>query len=316
MNIVLTAQDVFEAQQGALGLVWISGRQGGVKLLEPATARFPGMALVGHLNYVHPNRVQVLGTGEVEYIARMTPARHQRAVDELFSCDTSALVILADCGTIPQDFIAASESHGMPLLSSPLPSPRVIHDLQYYLARALAERVTLHGVYMEVMSIGVFITGESGIGKSELALELLSRNHRLIGDDAIEFSRLGTDDLEGRCPDLLNDFLEVRGLGILNVRAMFGDTAVRRAKILHLIVRLEELASYNTTVIDRLQAEQLTRTILGVEIPEVVLFVGPGRNLAVLVETATRSHILRTRGINPLEEFMKRQQDLMMAPKR
>ncbi|MHB1941737.1 MAG: HPr(Ser) kinase/phosphatase [Acidiferrobacteraceae bacterium] len=315
MNIVLTAQNVFEAQQSALGLVWISGRQGGVKLLEPATARFPGMALVGHLNYVHPNRVQVLGTGEITYIEQMTPARRQRAVDELFSCDTSALVILADCGAIPPDFIAASEARSMPLLSSPLPSPRVIHDLQYYLARALAERVTMHGVYMEVMSMGVFITGESGIGKSELALELLSRNHRLIGDDAVEFSRLGTDDLEGRCPDLLNDFLEVRGLGILNVRAMFGDTAVRRAKTLHLIVRLEELASYHTVAIDRLQAEQLTRTILGVQIPEVVLFVGPGRNLAVLVETATRNHILRTRGINPLEEFMKRQQELMAASK-
>ncbi|MHB1528100.1 MAG: HPr(Ser) kinase/phosphatase [Acidiferrobacteraceae bacterium] len=315
MNIVLTAQNVFEAQQSALGLVWISGRQGGVKLLEPATARFPGMALVGHLNYVHPNRVQVLGTGEITYIEQMTPARRQRAVDELFSCDTSALVILADCGAIPPDFIAASEARSMPLLSSPLPSPRVIHDLQYYLARALAERVTMHGVYMEVMSMGVFITGESGIGKSEIALELLSRNHRLIGDDAVEFSRLGTDDLEGRCPDLLNDFLEVRGLGILNVRAMFGDTAVRRAKTLHLIVRLEELASYHTVAIDRLQAEQLTRTILGVQIPEVVLFVGPGRNLAVLVETATRNHILRTRGINPLEEFMKRQQELMAASK-
>lgn len=315
MNIILTAQDVFEAQQSALRLVWVGGRQGATKLLEPATARFPGMALVGHLNYVHPNRVQVLGASEMAYISRMPEERRQRAIDELFSCESSALVILADCGEPPAEFVAAADARAMPLLLSPLPSPRVIHDLQYYLARALAERVTLHGVYMEVMSMGVFITGESGIGKSELALELLSRNHRLIGDDAIEFSRLGTDDLEGRCPDLLNDFLEVRGLGILNVRAMFGETAVRRAKILHLIVRLEDLSSYGAGEIDRLQAEQLTRSILGVPIPEVVLFVAPGRNLAVLVESATRNHILRTRGINPLQDFMNKQRALMTGPK-
>jgi len=271
------------------------------------------MALVGHLNYVHPNRVQVLGDAEMAYIDRMAPEQRAAAVTELFGCDTSAIVILSHCSTIPDDFVAQAEARAMPLFSSPLPSPRVIHDLQYYLARALAERATLHGVYMEVMSMGVFITGESGIGKSELALDLLSRNHRLIGDDAIEFSRLGADSIEGRCPDLLNNFLEVRGLGILNVRAMFGETAVRREKVLHLIIRLEELSGRHAQI-DRLQAEQRTQSILGVDVPEVILYVAPGRNLAVLVETATRNHILRARGINPLEEFMKRQQALMDVP--
>lgn len=315
MNIVLTAQDVFEAQKSALGLLWIGGQRGADKLLEPATAKFPGMALVGHLNYVHPNRVQVLGDAEMAYIDRMGPEARATAVRELFGCDTSAIVILAHRGTAPPDFMAEAEAHGMPLFSSPLPSPRVIHDLQYYLARALAERVTLHGVYMEVMSMGVFITGESGIGKSELALELLSRNHRLIGDDAIEFSRLGADSIEGHCPDLLHDFLEVRGLGILNVRAMFGETAVRREKVLHLIIRLEELSGRHAQI-DRLQAEQRTRLILGMDVPEVILYVAPGRNLAVLVEAATRNHILRARGINPLDEFMKRQQALMAVPQK
>lgn len=314
VNIVLTAKDVFDAQHVALKLAWMGGHEGASKLLEPATAKFPGMALVGHLNYVHPNRVQVLGTSEIAYLERMDAETRKRALDELFGCDTSAIVLIANGEKIPEDFAIQAQQRAMPLFTSPLPSPRVIHELQYYLARALAERVTMHGVYMEVMSMGVLMTGTSGIGKSELALDLLSRNHRLVGDDAIEFSHLSGDVLEGRCPDLLNGFLEVRGLGILNVRAMFGETAVRREKVLHLIIRLEELSPEARRNVDRLQAEQKTRTILGVEIPETVLFVAPGRNLAVLVEAATRAHILRVRGINPLEDFMRKQQALM-APR-
>lgn len=311
MNIILTAKDVFNAQQTALKLEWTAGQAGAGKLLEAPTAKFPGMALVGHLNYVHPNRVQVLGSAEISYLARLSDTARKQALEDLFSCATSAIVLIANGESPPPDMLEAAERRAMPLFCSPLPSPKLIHDLQYYLAHALAERVTLHGVYMEVMSTGVFITGASGIGKSELALELLSREHRLVGDDAIEFSRLSGEVVEGRCPDLLNDFLEVRGLGILNVRAMFGETAVRRAKILHLIIRLEELLPEHHAHIDRLHAEQETHDILGVKVPAVVLFVAPGRNLAVLVETATRAHILRTRGINPLDDFIKKQQALM-----
>lgn len=314
MNTLLTANDLFEAQQGPLKLTWLAGRTGNARLLEHETAKFPGMALVGHLNFVHPNRVQVLGSAEVEYIDRLSPEGRAQAVQRLFACDTSAAVIVANSQTVSPDLIAAADRAGLPLLSSPLPSPRVIDDLQYYLTRALAARVTLHGVFMEVQSMGVFLTGQSGIGKSELALELLSRGHRLIADDACEFARVGPDLLEGRCPDTLCDFLEVRGLGILNVRAMFGETAVRRVKQLHLILRLEELTAANQGKIDRLQAEQQTRTILGIDIAEVALFVAPGRNLAVLVEAATRAHILRLRGVNPLQEFIQRQRTAMGPP--
>src|SRR5581483_7316472 len=146
--------------------------------------------------------------------------------------------------------------------------------------------------------------------KSELALELLSRNHRLIADDAVEFIRVGPDILVGQCPGPLSDYLEVRGLGILDVRTMFGETAVRHKKRLHLIVRMERIDKRQKKI-DRLQAQQLTRTILDVEIPEVVLFVGAGRNLAVLVEAAVRSYILRMWGIDTLKDFMQRQQTLI-----
>ncbi|OGI41240.1 MAG: HPr(Ser) kinase/phosphatase, partial [Candidatus Muproteobacteria bacterium RBG_16_62_13] len=183
--------------------------------------------------------------------------------------------------------------------------------LQYYLTRALAPRASVHGVYMEVMGMGLLITGEAGIGKSEIALELLSRGHRLIADDAVEFIRVGPDVLVGQCIGGLSDYLEVRGLGILNVRMMFGETAVRHKKKLHLVVRLQQLKKSEMGRIDRLQAKQLTRRILDVEVSEVALFVAPGRNLSVLVEAAVRTHILRNWGYNPVEDFMKRQQALI-----
>lgn len=314
MSTILTAEDVYEAQHETLKLAWVGGRAGASRLLELATARFPGMALVGHLNFVHPNRVQVIGANEKAYLYdHITSAARKEALAEIFGSPSSAIVIVANDETIPDDMLEAANTAAMPLFRSSLPSPRVIHDLQFYLARALAEREVLHGVFMEVMGLGVFLTGESGIGKSELALELLSRGHRLIADDACEFFRLGPDALQGRCPDMLCDFLEVRGLGILNIRAMFGETAVRREKTLHLIVRLKDYAPDAQAGIDRLQAEQKTRSILGIEVAEVALFVAPGRNLAVLVEVATRGHILRRRGINALEDFMRRQ-SLAMKP--
>jgi len=307
----VTAHDFFEAQSGPLKLKWIAGESGRNRLLEPTTAKYPGMALVGHLNFVHPNRIQVIGEAEIAYLSRLDKKEYVEAIRNLFTCDKTSAVIVANGRNITPDLIAAADQTSLGLFSSSLPSPVVIDHLQYYLTRALAPRITVHGVYMEVMGMGILITGESGIGKSELALELLSRNHRLIADDAVEFVRVGPDVIVGQCPTLLSDYLEVRGLGILDVRLMFGETAVRHKKKLHLVVRLETIQRQKMSKINRLESKQMTRTILDVEIPEVALFVGPGRNLAVLVETAIRAYILRMWGFDPLEDFMKRHQEHM-----
>jgi len=314
MTPTLTANDLFEAMSATLKLKWGAGQDGGDRLLEPTDAKFPGMALVGHLNFVHINRVQVLGGVETQYLGGLKVAERTKVIHKLFSAKKTAVVIKANTeGKPPPELSRAADRFKLALFTSPLPSPVVIDHLQYYLTRALAPRVTVHGVYMEVMGMGVLITGESGIGKSELALELLSRNHRLIADDAVEFVRVGPDVLVGQCPNRLSDYLEVRGLGILDIRLMFGETAVRHKKKLHLIVRLEQLDKKQLTKLDRLQAHQKTRDILQVDVPEVILFVAPGRNLAVLVEAATRTYILRTWGIDTLEEFMKRHQALIEA---
>ena len=307
----VTVNDLFEAEAAPLKLKWLAGESGKRRLLEPTTARFPGMALVGHLNFVHPNRVHVIGDTEIAYLAKLGEQSHDEAIHNLFTIKKTSAVIVANGKKVSAELISAANRTSLPLFSSPLPSPVVIDHLQYYLTRALAPRVTVHGVYMEVMGMGVLITGESGIGKSELALELLSRNHRLIADDAVEFVRVGPDVLVGQCPTLLSDYLEVRGLGILDIRLMFGETAVRHKKKLHLIVRLESIQRQKMSKIDRLESKQMSRNILDVAIPEVALFVGPGRNLAVLVEAATRAYILRMWGFDPLGDFMKRHQEHM-----
>jgi HPr kinase/phosphorylase len=174
----------------------------------------------------------------------------------------------------------------------------------------LGEVTTIHGVMLDVLEIGVLITGDSSIGKSELALELISRSHGLVADDVVELQQIGPETIQGRCPQMLRDFLEVRGLGVLNIRSIFGETAVRPRKVLRLIVQLEPFEP-GLEPKDRLSTRAGTQDILGVEIPTVTLAVAPGRNLAVLVEAAVRNHILITRGINSTAEFIKRQEEAM-----
>lgn len=178
------------------------------------------------------------------------------------------------------------------------------------------EQITLHGVYMEVLGLGVLLTGESGIGKSELALDLINRGHTLIADDAPSFHLSAHDAVIGTCPPVLQDFLEVRGIGILNVRAMFGDTAIRDSKRLRLIIRLVVFHDEELLNMDRLHGMYRTRNVLEIEIPEVTVPVAPGRNLDILVEAAVRNEILKRNGYVSSEEFLKRQHELMQKEAR
>jgi HPr kinase/phosphorylase len=179
-----------------------------------------------------------------------------------------------------------------------------------YLSKKLAQRIIMHGVFMDVLGVGVLITGDSGLGKSELGLELISRSHGLVADDAVEFSRIAPNMIEGRCPPLLQNLLEVRGLGLLDIKAIFGETAVRRKMRLKLIVHLVRRGALEEEV-ERLPFHFPTEDVLGLPIRKVVIPVAAGRNIAVLLEAAVRNTILQLRGIDTLQEFMERQRQAM-----
>ena len=237
MSASITARQLFEQQRERLGLRWLAGMDGASRMLESVdtVARRPSLA--GYLNRIYPNKVQILGTEELAWLDDLDSRQRWETIAKIVEFAPLALVISKD-QPCPEDLRLAAEETGTPLWSSPKRGHELLNHLQYHLARTLAPRVTLHGVFMEIYSIGVLITGEAGSGKSELALELITRGHRLVADDAPEFTQIAPDVLDGTSPEMLQDMLEVRGLGVLDIRQMFGDTAVKRNKYLRLIVHL------------------------------------------------------------------------------
>ena len=305
----ITAGELFEQQAESLGLRWIGGRAGATRMLEAVqtVARRPSLA--GYLNAIYPNKVQILGTEELAWLDGLDARLRWEIIHKIMDFRPLALVVSKD-QPCPEDLRQAAEESGTPLWSSPRRGHELLNHLQYRLARTLAPRITLHGVFMEIYSIGVLITGESGSGKSELALELVTRGHRLVADDAPEFTQIAPDVLDGACPELLQDVLELRGLGVLNIRQMFGDTAVKRNKYLRLIVHLQRPGTDSGTPsgdgLERLTGDIGSRHVLDLDVPMITLPVMAGRNLAVLTEAATRMHILRAKGVDPAAAFMAR----------
>jgi HPr kinase/phosphorylase len=280
----------------ALALAWVAGRDAATAVRREAAA---SASLIGHLNLTHPNSIQVIGAFEAGTVAGFA--------ERLFAAAPAA-VIVADGIAPPQALLEGAARSHIPLFTSPYPAARVIEKLARYLAKALAETTERHGVLMDVLGLGVLITGESGVGKSELGLELISRGHGLVADDVVEISRLAPNTLEGRCPPMLKDFLEVRGLGLLNIRTIFGETAVRPKMRLKLVAHLERPhPTGGRDSAERLPLADMSEDILGVTLRRVVIPVAAGRNLAVLIEAAVRNHILQLRGVDSMAEFMARQ---------
>ena len=308
----LSVQQLFEDRRERLGLAWAAGASGSHRELTNEMLSRPGLGLIGHLNLIHPLVVQVLGGREVEYLQSLEGAERTAVCDRIAAGETHCVVV-CDGLSVPGELERAATRAATPVLTAREASQQVINVLRPYLQRELGEVTTLHGVFLDVLEIGVLITGESSIGKSELALELISRGHGLVADDVVELQQIGPETVQGRCPPMLRDFLEVRGLGVLNIRSIFGETAVRPRKALRLIVHLELPADGRYEERDRLATRSGTRSVLGVEIPTVTLTVAPGRNLAVLVEAAVRNHILITRGIDSTRDFIARQAAAMRA---
>jgi len=290
-----------------LKLSWLGGQGGanGVIVGDAVSAADQ----IGHLNLIHPGRIQVFGHEEVSYLSHISEQSRLAQTRELVAGKPPAL-IMAQSLQAPPFIISVCNEHGIPFIATPLPSAQVIDYLRVYLSKKLATRVTMHGVFMDVLGVGVLITGESGLGKSELGLELISRNHGLVADDAVEFARIAPNMIEGRCPPLLQNLLEVRGLGLLDIRAIFGETAVRRKMRLKLIVHLVRRKTLEENY-ERLPLDQQNEEVLGLPIRKVVIPVEAGRNIAVLLEAAVRNTILQLRGIDTLANFMERQQRAM-----
>ena len=303
----INVAELFKLTRRKLKLNWVAGLDGGFKSLTSETVTKPSLALIGHLNFVHPNRVQVLGCAEMDYLRSLDTSEAVRAIANLYSTGLAA-VIVANGEKVPDILTAAANSHTTPLFTSPLRSPELMDILSHFLAQAFAESVSKHGVFMEVQGFGTLIKGDAGIGKSELALELISRGHRIIADDIVDFFRISPERIEGRCPPLLQDFLEVRGLGILNIRALFGDNSVKPTKPLDLILQLEMANKETQHQMDRLKIKSEHEDVLGVKIPKIHIPIAAGRNIAVLVEVAIRNHMLLMRGVNGTKQFMQRQQ--------
>ena len=305
----LSVNQLFELNRERLHLEWVCGSMTEticIKQLDVSPAD-----LIGHLNFIHPGRIQVLGQQEIRWSAGRQPEKVSYLLAEIMAARPPAIIVADGC-EVPDSLLQQCTQNDTALLISPVATATVIDSLRLFLARQFAETASLHGVFMDIFGMGVLITGESGVGKSELALELISRGHGLVADDVVEVSRLAPDTLEGRCPELLRDFLEVRGLGLLNIHTIFGEAACRRKMKLKLIVHLQK-PQPGVPEAARLPLDAQTENILGVPIRKVMIPVAAGRNLAVLVEAAVRSTILQLRGIDNMQEFLDRQQKALSS---
>jgi HPr kinase/phosphorylase len=261
-----------------------------------------GLALAGFPHYVHEGRVQIIGQSELQYLGQLTHDERRAAIARL-EFDKISCVLVTKGQTPPVELVEAAEAVALPLIGTPLVSSAAIIAVTEYLEEALAPREMRHGVLLDLYGLGVLIEGKSGVGKSECALDLIMRGHQLVADDIVEVRRRRPGQLVGSTPDLLREHMEIRGLGILNIRELFGVSAVSGPKQIGLNIRLERWKE--ASEVDRLGLEERALDILGVAVPYFILPVSPGRNLSTLVETAVRVHLLRLRGYNAAERFVE-----------
>ena len=337
----ITVQELYRQHSELLSLKWIAGKKGGRRIVVPELVLPPmnddgdensgeggngrdrdamitpderkrdaGKSLVGYLNLIHPHQVQLLGKVELDFIHNMRDTTLEDTLAQVYSANPVCMIVTDNCPA-PEILTRRCKEENVPLLRSAMVSARVYDTLHYFFANLFADMLTMHGVFMEVMGIGVLISGRSGIGKSELALELITRGHRLIADDAPEFAKIAPDIIRGSCPPALADFLEVRGLGVINVRRLYGENAVKKNKYLRLIARLEPMRKEQLVSLDRLAGSYREVRLFGIDVPQITLPVAPGRNMAILVESAVRNHVLRMGGYDSARDFVEHQQSLV-----
>ncbi len=285
-----------------LGLELISGAEGVDNVIDRARIQKPGLALAGFLEYIHPGRVQILGKSEVTFLSERAPAERRRIVSQLCRQGVSCFVITGALEA-PVELLEETDRNRVPVLRTELPSSATIDGLTRYLEDRLAPRAVIHGVLLDIYGLGVLLLGDSGVGKSECALDLVVRGHRLVSDDVVEMRRKG-ENLVGTGPELTRYHMELRGLGIVNVKDLFGVASVRHSKFVEYVIRLDPWKPGKRY--DRLGLDDQGYEILGLALPYVEMPVGPGRNLSVLIEVAARNHLLKLKGFHPARQLARR----------
>jgi len=308
---VVSADVLFEDHRAQLKWEWVAGLGASERRFDEVAVRAArsGADLVGYLNYIHPYRVQLLGEREVAYLSTGSAEDCARRISRIVTLEPPVLII-ADGQVAPDTLLSMCERAQIPMFATKESAAFVIDVLRAYLSKHFADRTSMHGVFMDILGVGLMITGESGLGKSELGLELISRGHGLVADDAVDLYRINQTTIEGRCPELLQNLLEVRGIGLLDIKAIFGETAVRRKMRLKLIVHLVRRETLEREY-ERIPYEPLMQDVLGIPVRKVIIQVVAGRNIAVLVEAAVRNVILQLRGIDTYQEFVERHRQAM-----
>ncbi len=270
-----------------------------IRLTVEDVAR-PGLQLAGYFDHFEPMRLQVMGNVEISYLQKLDPTERAITFDRLFSYKFPALLIARNMPPDPQ-CVEMAKKHNITLLRSPEVTSTIVSAIIAYLKAALAPRITRHGVLVEVYGEGLLLIGDSGIGKSEAAVELLKRGHRLIADDAVEIRKISSNSLVGTAPELVRNYIELRGIGIVNVAKLFGMGAVKAENEINLVVNIVPWKTHE--VYDRLGLEDQHMEILGVQVPMNTIPITPGRNLAVILEVAAMNNRQRKMGYNPALEF-------------
>ena len=295
--------EIVESAAGELQFEVLAGRAGFVRVVNAVRIQKPGLALTGYIDFVQKNRVQILGSTELTYLAKQTPSS-RLAGCEAFCSVEPAMIVCTKGMTVAPELVDACERSGTPLLTTPQTTDVLIARIEGWLEDRLAPQTTMHGVLLEVSGVGVMLLGKSGIGKSELALDLVQRGHPLVADDIVTIRRRGAETLYGQGSGLTKHLLEIRGLGIINVKDLFGVSAVREKKRIDLVAELVEWRADEEY--DRLGLDERFFTILDVEVPLITVPVRPGRNMGVIVEAAARNELLKSMGKHSALELQER----------
>lgn len=286
-----------------LQLTLVGGESGLDRRVSSPRIQKPGLALTGFTEHLHTERVQVFGNTEISFLKGLSEERQREVLSILMESDLACIVVTKDIEP-PRSLTEACEKAGLALMRTPLLSSEFIQEVQSFLEEALAASSSLHGVLMDVFGVGILLLGKSGIGKSEIALDLVMRGHRLVADDIVDVTRRKQGSVHGAGNSIIKHHMEIRGLGIINIKDLFGVAAVRERKKIELVIELVEWEP--THEYDRLGVEEQTFNLLGVEVPLSVVPVRPGRNMTTIVEVAARNHLLKLQGHHSAREFADR----------